>query len=80
MNLKKLYWGIKMKKENLKSDLDFIKLYAIKIREDNKYFKQQKSLIDSQLKASQSLFRNRFGTGEKFRINARKYLKETKNL
>ena len=57
-------------------DIDYIKFYADKMKEDKKFFKQQKMMIDSQIKASQMIFRKRFGSGEEFKENARNYLKE----
>lgn len=57
-----------------KSDLDYVELYAEKLKEDNDLFRQQKRLIEAQLKASSSLFRNMF-SGEDFKKNAREYLK-----
>tara|TARA_Y100000310_G_C20534166_1_gene740002 strand:+ start:729 stop:929 length:201 start_codon:yes stop_codon:yes gene_type:complete len=58
-----------------KTRLDYIELYANRLKEDSSLFKQQKLLINSQLKGSASLFKNMFGTGEEFKTNARKYLK-----
>ena len=60
----------------LKTDSDYLKFYANKLKKDNSIFKQQKKLIESQLKSSSSLFRKRFGIGDKFKINARKYLRD----
>jgi len=60
------------------TDLDYIKLYAETLKKDNSLFKQQKKLIESQLKGSSSLFKNMFGSDEDFKINARKYLKKVK--
>jgi len=54
-------------------DIDYIKLYAEKLKEDNSLFEQQKKLIESQLNGSISLFKNMFK--EDFKTNARKYLK-----
>ncbi len=59
-----------------KTRLDYIELYASRLKEDNSLFKQQKKLIESQLKSSSSLFRNMFGTGKAFKVNARIYLKK----
>ncbi len=56
-----------------KTDLDYVELYAERLKKDNTLFKQQKKLIESQLKSSSSLFRNMFGRAD-FRKNARKYL------
>lgn len=58
----------------LVTDLDFVKFYARKMKEDSKVFEQQKMLIESQLENSKNVFRSLFGTGEDFKINARKYL------
>ena len=44
------------------TDLEYVEFYAEKMREDNKYFAQQKMLIDSQIKSSRTLFQNRFTT------------------
>lgn len=54
--------------------VDYVELYAKKLREDNSFFEQQKDLIESQLDGSSSLFRNMFG--DNFKVNARKYLKK----
>ena len=56
------------------NDLDYAELYAKKLKEDNRLFKQQKMLIESQLQASSSLFKNMF-SGD-FKTKARKYLRE----
>ena len=65
-----------MKKIEMKilTDLDYVKLYAEKLKKDNRLFEQQRKLIESQLKASSSLFKNKFK--ENFKENARKYLKD----
>ncbi len=54
-------------------DLDYVELYAKKIKRDNSLFKQQKKLIESQLRSSSSLFKNMFSGN--FKSNAREYLK-----
>lgn len=56
------------------NDLDYVELYAKKLKEDNRFFEQQRELIENQMKASSSLFKNMFG--KNFKENARKYLKE----
>jgi len=56
------------------ANLDYVSLYAEMLRENNKFFLQQKMLIDSQIKASSSLFKNRFA-GKDFKTEARKYLR-----
>jgi hypothetical protein len=58
------------------SDLDYVVLYASKLKEDNRLFAQQKRLIENQIKASSSLFKNAFG--REFKENARKYLRSIK--
>ena len=58
----------------LKNDIDFIDLYARRLKEDNSLFSQQKVLIESQMKSSRSFFRN-FFRGD-FKKNARDYLKK----
>ena len=58
-----------------KTDLDYIKFYANKLKKDNSFFKQQKILIESQLHGSSDLFKKMFGTQNNFKINARKHLK-----
>ena len=56
------------------TDLDYVRLYAEKLKKDNSLFKQQKKLIESQLKANSCLSRKMFGEKD-FKLNARKYLK-----
>ena len=58
-----------------RTDLDYVELYANKLKEDNSLFKQQKMLIESQLHGSSDLFRKMFGTQNNFKLNARKHLK-----
>ena len=55
--------------------IDYVKFYAEKMRDNNQYFKQQKMLIDSQIIASRSLFKNKF-KGSDFKKEAREYLRE----
>ncbi len=55
-------------------ELDYVELYAKKIKADGALFNQQKKLIESQLRGSSSLFKNMF-SGD-FKSNARKYLKQ----
>ncbi|MFH1848701.1 MAG: hypothetical protein ABH879_00785 [archaeon] len=56
--------------------IDYVSLYAKRLAEDASLFRQQKMLIDSQIKASRQIFANRFGTGAEFKRNARRYLRE----
>lgn len=58
----------------LKSDMDFVELYARRLKENNSLFSQQKVLIESQMKSSRSFFKN-FLKGN-FKKNARDYLKK----
>ena len=55
-----------------KTNLDYVEMYAKKLKIDNKLFSQQKSLIESQMQISQSFFLNRFG--KNFKAKAREYL------
>ncbi len=57
-----------------KTELNYVEFYSKNLKRNPKLFAQQKMLIDSQIKASNSLFKN-FGTEKKFKLNARKYLK-----
>lgn len=56
--------------------LDYIELYANKLKTDNTGFKQQKMIIESQMKSSSALFKKKFGTGKVFKANAKNYLKK----
>lgn len=56
------------------SRTDHIELYSEKLAIDNSGFKQHKKIINSQLRASKELFKNKFG--KQYKKNARKYLKE----
>ena len=58
-----------------KKELDYVKIYAEKMKEDNRLFKQQKEFIESQLQISSSIFSKMFGK-KNFKANARKYLKK----
>lgn len=55
------------------TDMDYVELYAKKLKNNPELFQQQKMLIESQLKASRELFMKRFGE-KNFKENARKYL------
>jgi hypothetical protein len=54
--------------------IDYVTLYAEKLKKDNSIFKQQKMLIESQMQSSKEIFQNMFGSN--FKANARKYLKD----
>ncbi len=54
------------------NDMDFVVFYSTKLWEDSSLFEQQKRFLESQLKASKSLFNN--WTGKDFKIKAREYL------
>ena len=58
-----------------RTDLDYVELYANKLKKDNSFFKQQKILIEAQLHGSSDIFKNMFGTQNSFKTNARKHLK-----
>jgi hypothetical protein len=61
-----------------KTDMDYIDLYAEKLKCDNSVFNQHKKLIESQMKSSSEIFKNRFGKGAAFKKNARIYLRSIK--
>jgi hypothetical protein len=54
-------------------EIDYVELYAKKLREDNSLFMQQKKLIESQLRGSSSLFARMFS--DDFKVKARNYLR-----
>ncbi len=56
------------------NDLDYVRIYSEKLKKDNRFFAQQKLLIESQLKSSSTLFKKMFK--KNFKLNARKYLKD----
>ncbi|HLD84050.1 MAG TPA: hypothetical protein VI979_04320 [archaeon] len=58
-----------------KTRMDYVELYAKKLRNEPLLFEQQRMLIDSQIIASRELFRNMFGEGKDFEKKARSYLK-----
>ena len=58
-----------------KTDLDYIEIYAKKLRENPEFFKQQKELIESQLASSSDLTEKRFSK-ENFKTQARAHLKK----
>ena len=70
--------NLKIKKP--KKNMDYVRIYAKALKENPRYFKQQRILINSQLKSSKALFRKIFGTGENFKFKARKYLKNIGKL
>ena len=53
-------------------DLDYVVLYAKKLKSNSSLFKQQKRLIESQMKSSREIFSKAFA-GD-FKLNARRYL------
>lgn len=66
----------KMKLKQIpRTDLDYIEVYAEKLRENPEFFKQQKELIDSQLSSSSELAKKRFPK-ENFKFQVRAHLKE----
>ncbi|MBI3622921.1 hypothetical protein HY212_02460 [Candidatus Pacearchaeota archaeon] len=58
----------------LKNDLDYVEFYAEQLKINNKFFREYKKIIDSQIKASSSLFGKMFEK-ENYRLKAREYLK-----
>jgi hypothetical protein len=56
------------------TDMDYVELFAKKLKEDKNLFQQQKALIESQLHSSWAIF-SKFGTGNKFKTKAREYLR-----
>jgi len=58
------------------TDIDYVELYAKKLKEDKTLFQQQKTLIESQLHSSRTTF-SKFGTGDEFKAKAREYLRGT---
>ncbi len=57
------------------TDLDYVELYASKMKHDNRLFVQQGRLIDSQMQSSSAIFRNMF-KGADFKTGAREYLRK----
>ena len=55
-------------------EIDYVELFAKKVREDSSIFEQQKNLIEAQMKSSSSLFKNMFN--KNFKAQAREYLKK----
>ena len=56
------------------NDMDFVVFYATELKNKIELFSQHKIFLDSQIKASQSLFSS-FKDGD-FKVNAREYLKK----
>jgi len=63
---------------NFKNDMDYVLFYAEKLKNDNSFFLQQKMLVESQMKSSFEIFKNKFGKGASFKKDARVYLKNMK--
>ena len=57
----------------LLSNEDYVIFYARKLKEDKEIFKQQKMLIDSQMKSSKEIFKKKFE--KDFKKNAMIYLR-----
>jgi len=58
-----------------KTDLEYVEIYAEKLKENPKFFKQQKELIDSQLINSSALIKQRFSK-ENFKARIRDNLRK----
>ena len=56
-------------------DIDYVEIYAKKLKQDSRFFKQQKELIESQLKSSSQLAKQRFPK-ENFKITMRNHLRK----
>ncbi|MEK6914258.1 MAG: hypothetical protein AABW83_01270 [Nanoarchaeota archaeon] len=54
------------------NNIDYVEFYAEKMSKNNSYFRQQKDLIESQIIASNSLFKSMFR--KNFKKKARVYL------
>ena len=67
-----------MKMEKNFKELDYVKIYARALKVNPRLFKQQAMLINSQIEASSSLFKKKFGVN--FKEGARNYLKKIKIL
>jgi len=67
---------LKPGKTNKEDRMNFVRYWAeyVRTHDDEDWSKQQKVLIDSQLENSKNVFKSMFGTGEDFKVNARKYL------
>jgi hypothetical protein len=57
-----------------KTDMDYVEIYAKNLKANPELFKQQKMLINSQIKSSKSFFQNCFKDKD-FKTEARIYLK-----
>jgi len=55
-------------------EIDYVELYAERLKADSSLFMQQKKLIEAQLKGSSSLFKKMFSGN--FKANARQYLRK----
>jgi hypothetical protein len=58
-----------------KTDLDYVEIYARELKNNSKFFKQQKKLIESQLKSSSQLAKQRFPS-KNFKISMRNHLRK----
>ena len=56
----------------LKTDLDYVIFYSEQLKKNALFFEQQKKFLESQIKASKSIFAN--WKGEDFKKKARAYL------
>ena len=57
------------------TDLDYVKLFAQKLKENPSLFQDHKNFINSQIRTSQEIFLSHFGK-KHFKENARKYLRK----
>ncbi|MBI4014805.1 MAG: hypothetical protein HY365_02520 [Candidatus Aenigmarchaeota archaeon] len=65
-----------MKRKVPKTRLDYVELYAERLKSDPSIFEQQRMLIESQLESSRQVFRSMLGDGDDFEQRAREYLRK----
>lgn len=61
-----------------KTRLDYVELYAERLKSDPSVFAQQRMLIESQMQSSRQVFRSMLGDGDDFEERAREYLRKIK--
>jgi len=64
-------------KNKPKTDLDYVEFYAEELKKNPEIFKQQKELIESQLKSNSDLTKKRFSK-KNFKSQVRDYLKKSR--
>ena len=61
--------------EKQKSDFEFVKYFAERLKDDNRLFEIQKTLLENHLIYINRYFKNKFGD-KNFKENAREYLRQ----